>query len=162
MRHSRTVADLARNSPIQVQQKTDRSGLLPSMPSRNMGIAARFVSGYLIQLATEQTALESTDRGPTVDSAELTCLGRSLLTRSRWIGLDPTSGLLTGEGHIPLVCTPTASQAAPIGGTVEAAGSHFTYSFSVRRLNDARRPSNPLTDEDGNASEVLHRASTRS
>jgi uncharacterized protein (DUF2126 family)/transglutaminase-like putative cysteine protease len=115
---------------------------------RNLGIASRFVSGYLIQLASEETALNEPRSGPQVDSAELHAWAEVFLPGAGWIGLDPTSGLLAGEGHIPLVCTPSASQAAPIGGTVEPAGSHFAYAFSVRRLNDARRPSQPLTDGD--------------
>src|SRR5580658_6961206 len=115
---------------------------------RNMGIAARFVSGYLIQLAEEEKPLENAGSGPKEDSADLHAWAEVFLPGAGWIGLDPTSGLLTGEGHIPLVCTPTASQAAPIGGTVEPAGSQFTYSLSVRRLNDARRPSQPLTGEE--------------
>jgi uncharacterized protein (DUF2126 family) len=62
--------------------------------------------------------------------------------------MDPTSGLLAGEGHIPLVCTPTASQAAPIGGTSEPAKVEFSHSIEIRRLNDPRRLSKPFTDQD--------------
>jgi uncharacterized protein (DUF2126 family)/transglutaminase-like putative cysteine protease len=111
---------------------------------RTLGIAARFVSGYLIQLAVEEGA----SNGPREDSAELHAWAETFLPGAGWIGLDPTSGLLAGEGHIPLVCTPTASQAAPIAGTVEPNATEFNYSISVRRLNDARRPSKPFTDAD--------------
>jgi uncharacterized protein (DUF2126 family) len=111
---------------------------------RNLGIAARFVSGYLIQLAAEEGATE----GPKEDSAELHAWAEAFLPGAGWIGMDPTSGLLAGEGHIPLVCTPNASQAAPIGGTVEPVRADFSYSISVRRLNDARRPSKPFTEAD--------------
>jgi uncharacterized protein (DUF2126 family)/transglutaminase-like putative cysteine protease len=115
---------------------------------RNLGIAARFVSGYLIQLAVEDGALDEPGSGPKVDSADLHAWAEAFLPGAGWIGMDPTSGLLTGEGHIPLVCTPSASQAAPIGGTVEPAGVDFGYTMSVRRLNDARRPSKPFTEEE--------------
>jgi uncharacterized protein (DUF2126 family)/transglutaminase-like putative cysteine protease len=115
---------------------------------RNLGIAARFVSGYLIQLAVEENGLAGPDGGPQVDSADLHAWGEAFLPGAGWIGMDPTSGLLAGEGHIPLVCTPNASQAAPIGGTVESAGAHFSYSISVRRLNDAARPSKPFSEEE--------------
>ncbi len=78
---------------------------------RNLGIAARFVSGYLIQLQSSETASD----GPEADSADLHAWAEAFLPGAGWIGMDPTSGLLAGAGHIPLVCTPTASQAAPIG-----------------------------------------------
>ncbi len=110
---------------------------------RNLGIAARFVSGYLIQLAEEGAA-----DGPKTDSADLHAWAEAFLPGAGWIGLDPTSGLLTGEGHIPLVCSPTASQAAPIAGTAEPSGVDFSYFMSVRRLNDPPRTSRPFTDEE--------------
>ena len=110
---------------------------------RNLGIAARFVSGYLIQLAEEGAS-----EGPKTDSADLHAWAEAFLPGAGWIGMDPTSGLLTGEGHIPLVCTPTASQAAPIGGTAEPSGVDFSYSMSVRRLNDPPWPSKPFAEEE--------------
>jgi uncharacterized protein (DUF2126 family)/transglutaminase-like putative cysteine protease len=111
---------------------------------RNLGIAARFVSGYLIQLQSSDPASE----GPEADSADLHAWAEAFLPGAGWIGLDPTSGLLAGEGHIPLVCTPTASQAAPIGGTSEPAKVEFSHSIAVRRLNDPRGPSRPFADQD--------------
>ena len=115
---------------------------------RNLGIAARFVSGYLIQLAAEDGAMESPADGPKVDSSDLHAWAEAFLPGAGWIGLDPTSGMLTTEGHIPLVCTPTASQAAPIGGTTEPAGTQFSYTMSVRRLNDAGHASRPFSEEE--------------
>jgi len=109
---------------------------------RNLGIAARFVSGYLIQLA-----VDGADDGPREDSADLHAWAEAFLPGAGWIGLDPTSGMATAEGHIPLVCTPTAEQAAPISGTTEPVGTEFTYTMTVRRLNDAGRPSRPFTEE---------------
>jgi uncharacterized protein (DUF2126 family)/transglutaminase-like putative cysteine protease len=109
---------------------------------RNLGVAARFVSGYLIQLAAE----EGSPDGPKTDSADLHAWAEAFLPGAGWIGLDPTSGLLAGEGHIPLVCTPNASQASPISGTAEPANVDFGHSISVRRLNDPRSPSKPFTE----------------
>jgi uncharacterized protein (DUF2126 family) len=120
---------------------------------RHLGIAARFVSGYLIQLAEEST-LEGPS-GLQTDSADLHAWAEAFLPGAGWIGFDPTSGLFAGEGHIPLVCTPNASQAAPIGGTVELANVDFSYSMSIRRLNDAPRPSRPFTEEDWDQVEQL-------
>jgi uncharacterized protein (DUF2126 family)/transglutaminase-like putative cysteine protease len=114
---------------------------------RHLGIAARFVSGYLIQVAADERALEGSS-GSQTDSADLHAWAEAFLPGAGWIGFDPTSGLFAGEGHIPLVCTPNASKAAPIGGTVEPANVEFTYSMSIRRLNDVQRPSKPFTEED--------------
>ncbi|WP_348261851.1 transglutaminase family protein [Telmatobacter sp. DSM 110680] len=105
---------------------------------RNLGIAARFVSGYLIQLAEAKTERNSLDSGPQSDSADLHAWAEAFLPGGGWIGLDPTSGLLAGEGHIPLACTSSPAQAAPISGTAEKVSIDFTYAMSVRRLNEAR------------------------
>ena len=113
---------------------------------RHLGIAARFVSGYLIQLAADESATEGPS-GPQTDSADFHAWAEAFLPGAGWIGMDPTSGLFAGEGHIPLVCTPNASKAAPIEGTVERANVDFGYSMSIRRLNDAPRPSKPFTEE---------------
>lgn len=111
---------------------------------RNLGIAARFVSGYLIQLAEAEAELNGSHSGSPADSADLHAWAEAFLPGAGWIGLDPTSGLLTGEGHIPLACTSSASQAAPISGTAELASIDFSYEMSVRRLNDSR----PLSEND--------------
>jgi uncharacterized protein (DUF2126 family)/transglutaminase-like putative cysteine protease len=113
---------------------------------RHSGIAARFVSGYLIQLAADENPSEGPS-GPPTDSADFHAWAEAFLPGAGWIGMDPTSGLFAGEGHIPLVCTPNASQAAPIEGTVEPANVDFRYTMSIRRLNDAPRPSKPFAEE---------------
>ena len=105
---------------------------------RNLGIAARFVSGYLIQLAEQKTESTGANGSPLADSADLHAWAEAFLPGAGWIGLDPTSGFLAGEGHIPLACTSNASQAAPISGTAERASTDFSYEMSVRRLNDSR------------------------
>ncbi|HXM60725.1 MAG TPA: transglutaminase family protein [Terriglobales bacterium] len=115
---------------------------------RQLGIAARFVSGYLIQLAADERAADDRS-GLQSDSADFHAWAEAFLPGAGWIGMDPTSGLFSGEGHIPLVCTPNPSKAAPIEGTVELANVDFSYSMSIRRLHDADapRPSNPFTEE---------------
>ena len=115
---------------------------------RNLGIASRFVSGYLIQLAVGESGLPGNNDGPKADSADLHAWAEAYLPGAGWIGLDPTSGLFAGEGHIPLACTPTARQAAPIEGTAELPSTDFRYSISVRRLYESRRPTKPLSDEE--------------
>ncbi len=124
---------------------------------RNLGLAARFVSGYLIQLADDEASAEEAS-GPTADSADLHAWTEVFLPGAGWVGLDPTSGLLAAEGHIPLACTPTPLEAAPIGGTVERAGVQFTHTITVRRLNDAPQLSKPYSDEEWTqVREVAHR-----
>ena len=121
---------------------------------RHLGIAARFVSGYLVQMKAE----DGSSDGPTKDSADLHAWTEVFLPGAGWIGLDPTSGLLTAEGHIPLVCTPDVGQAAPIGGTVEPANVEFSFEMSIRRLNDAPSLTQPFTDDEWAAvRKVAHR-----
>jgi uncharacterized protein (DUF2126 family) len=114
---------------------------------RNLGIAARFVSGYLIQLASDESAQDEPG-AVKHDSTDLHAWTEVYLPGAGWIGLDSTSGLFAGEGHIPLVCTPNASNAAPIGGTSEPANVEFSFSMSIRRLNEAPRLSKPFTEEE--------------
>jgi len=127
---------------------------------RQLGIAARFVSGYLIQLATDEHEMdESTGSGE--DSADLHAWAEVFLPGAGWVGMDPTSGFFTAEGHIPLACAPTPAGAAPIGGTVEPAGVEFSYALFVRRLNEGPRLSKPYRDEDWAKIRVLAHAIDR-
>ncbi len=108
---------------------------------RQVGLAARFVSGYLIQLAPAGKP----------DSADLHAWAEVFLPGAGWVGLDPTSGLFTAEGHIPLACTPTPAQAAPLGGTVEPAEVDFSFEFRVERLPGGDEPDPAQTTDTGSA-----------
>jgi uncharacterized protein (DUF2126 family)/transglutaminase-like putative cysteine protease len=113
---------------------------------RQLGIAARFVSGYLIQLAGDEP-LAGEDVRKT-DSVDLHAWAEVYLPGGGWVGMDPTSGLLTTEGHIPLACSSKPGDAAPIGGTVEPAGVEFTYEVTVRRVDEAPSLTSPFSEHD--------------
>ena len=123
---------------------------------RHLGMAARFVSGYLIQMA--DAAASEVGHAPKTDSADLHAWAEVYLPGAGWIGFDATSGLLAAEGHIPVACTPTPWQAAPITGTVEPADVEFSFSFSVRRMNESISFAVPYTDAEwSKVREVAHR-----
>ncbi|MGQ0699498.1 MAG: transglutaminase family protein [Panacagrimonas sp.] len=136
----------------------DSTWLLVQM-LRHLGLAARFVSGYLIQLTPDVKSLDGPS-GTEIDFTDLHAWCEVFLPGAGWIGLDPTSGLLTGEGHVPLCATPEPSSAAPISGTMSFEGegelkTEFAHEMKITRVVETARVTKPYTDEQWGAIDAL-------
>lgn len=123
------------------------SGWLLVQICRHFGIAARFASGYLIQLTADQKALDGPS-GTERDFTDLHAWCEAYLPGAGWIGLDPTSGLLAGEGHIPLACTAIPSSAAPVSGFTDICESTLDFEMTVTRIHEDPRVTKPFVDRE--------------
>lgn len=117
---------------------------------RNLGLAARFVSGYLIQLKADVEALDGPS-GTDKDFTDLHAWTEVFIPGAGWVGLDPTSGLMAGEGHIPLACTALPSSAAPVMGFTDVAEVTFSHEMTVTRIHEDPRVTKPYSDKDWQA-----------
>ncbi len=113
---------------------------------RKFGLAARFVSGYLVQLKADEKNVDGPS-GPEEDFTDLHAWAEVFIPGAGWIGLDATSGLFAGEGHIPLACTPYPSSAAPITGATGLASVTFDYYNKVDRIYEAPRVTKPYSQK---------------
>jgi uncharacterized protein (DUF2126 family)/transglutaminase-like putative cysteine protease len=115
------------------------SGWLLVAALRELGFAARFVSGYLVQLASDNPA----SGGPAADFTDLHAWAEVYLPGAGWVGLDATSGLFAGEGHIPLSATPLPADSAPVTGKVDPSTTTMEFHNTVRRFREDPRPTLP-------------------
>ena len=113
---------------------------------RHVGLASRFASGYLVQLKSDEKSLDG-PFGPEEDFTDLHAWTEVYVPGAGWIGLDSTSGLFAGEGHIPLACTPSPQDAAPISGMSEPTETEFFFKNEVTRIEETPRVTKPYSEE---------------
>ena len=99
---------------------------------RQAGIAARFVSGYLIQFAALPAGATDAE---TAGLADLHAWCEAFIPGAGWIGLDATSGLLTGTGHIPLAVAAIPESTAPVSGHTAPCTSRFDVCMTAHLTN---------------------------
>jgi uncharacterized protein (DUF2126 family)/transglutaminase-like putative cysteine protease len=136
------------------------SGWLLVQIMRRLGIASRFASGYLIQLVADVKPLDG-PAGTDKDFTDLHAWAEAYVPGAGWIGLDPTSGLLAGEGHLPLACTAEPGNAAPVTGYTDPCEVAFGFEMKIARVHEDPRVTRPYGDTQWAAIDALGEAVDR-
>lgn len=106
-----------------------------------------------MQLTADEKSLDGPS-GPEADFTDLHAWAEVYVPGAGWIGLDSTSGLFAGEGHIPLACTPDPASAAAVTGYLqEEQPVHTSFGFAnqVTRIHEDPRVTLPYTNEQWSA-----------
>ncbi len=94
---------------------------LLTLSLRALGIATRLVSGYRLMITADA-------------HAHLHSWCDAYLPGAGWIGLDPASGLLTAEHHIPLCTASDPTRVLPVLGYRESCEEELQERISLRLL----------------------------
>ena len=84
--------------------------------------------------------------GVTQDVTDLHAWAEVYIPGAGWIGLDATSGMLAGEGYIPLSCTASPGNASPITGSLEACETEMDVFMEVLRIDEKPRSTKPYQE----------------
>jgi transglutaminase-like putative cysteine protease len=105
---------------------------------RSLGLAARYVSGYLLTTVPEgRTRLTGAD----ASHAWVSVYCPELEANGGWLDLDPTNDLVPGLGHVTLALGRDYGDVTPLRGVIRGGGEHeLSVAVSVDLLTSPAVP----------------------